>query len=210
MKNSKLLTIVIILFALGTAIYFYPLFPEQLASHWNMQGMVDGYMGKFWGLFLVPLLMVVFTFFFYLIPKIDPEKKNIEKFKGTFESFILIFNLFMLYVYVLTILWNIGYSINMTSSLMPAFALLFYFMGYMMGKVKRNYMIGIRLPWTLASDVVWDKTHKLGEKLFKLTGIITLLGTFFSQYAFCFLFFPIIISIIYLFIYSYFEYQKVK
>lgn len=210
MKNSKLLTTIVLLFSFGTAIYFYPLLPEQLASHWNIQGEVDGYMDKFWGLFLMPILMIIFTFFLYLIPKIDPERKNIEKFEGTFEFFILVFNLFMLYVYVLTILWNIGYSINMISALMPAYALLFYFMGYLMGKSKRNYMIGIRFPWTLASDIVWDKTHKLAEKLFKLTSIIVLLGLFFSQYAFCFLFFPLIISIIYLFVYSYLEYQKVK
>ena len=154
--------------------------------------------------------MFVFTLLFFFIPKIDPERKNIEKFKGTFDSFIVVFNLFMLYIYALTILWNIGYGINMIAALMPAFAVLFFSAGSLIGKAKRNYTIGIRFPWTLASDVVWDKTHKIGEVLFKLTGLITLLGTFFNQYALWFLFIPLISSILYLLVYSYLEYQKVK
>ena len=181
-----------------------------MASHWNAQGMVDGYMSKFWGLFLMPILMIVFTLLFFFIPKIDPERENIEKFKESFESFIVVFNLFMLYVYTLTILWNIGYDINMIGALMPAFALLFYSSGSLIGKARRNYTIGIRIPWTLASDAVWDKTHQLGEKLFKLTAVIILLGTFFTKCALWFLFVPLLASIIYLFIYSYLEYQKVK
>jgi len=210
MNKAKLFAIIVLLFSFGTAIYFYPFVPAQMASHWDAQGMVNGYMSKFWGLFLIPVLMFVLTLLFFFIPKIDPERKNIEKFKGTFDSFIVVFNLFMLYVYILTVLWNIGYSINMIAALMPAFAVLFFSAGSLIGKAKRNYTIGIRTPWTLASDVVWDKTHKIGEILFKLTGLITLLGTFFNQYALWFLFIPLISSILYLLVYSYLEYQKVK
>jgi uncharacterized membrane protein len=181
-----------------------------MASHWNINGEVDGYMSSFWGLFLMPILMIVFTALLFFIPKIDPEKKNIEKFYDEFERFIIVFNLFMAYVYVLTILWNIGYNINMTASLMPAFAILFYFCGTLIGKAKRNYTIGIRLPWTLADDAVWDKTHKLGEKLFKVTALFVFFGTFFTQYAFALMFIPLIASIVYLFIYSYLEYRKIK
>jgi len=210
MKNSKLLTIFILMFVFATAFYFYPLVPQQMASHWNINGEVDGYMSSFWGLFLMPVLMLAFTLLLFFIPKIDPEKKNIEKFYDEFERFIVVFNLFMLYVYILTIFWNIGYNINMIASLMPAFAILFYFCGILIGKAKRNYMIGIRLPWTLASDDVWDKTHKIGEKLFKITALFVFLGTFFTQYAFALMFIPLIVSIVYLVIYSYLEYRKIK
>jgi len=199
------------MFALATAIYFYPTpLPNMMASHWNINGEVDGYVSKFWGLFLMPFLMVVLTALFFFVPKIDPEKKNIEKFYEEFDKFIVVFNLFMLYLYMLTIFFNIGYSINMTASLMPAFAVLFYFCGSLIGKAKRNYTVGIKFPWTLADDGVWDKTHKMGEKLFKLSALFILLGTFFNQYAFALMFIPLIASVIYLFIYSYFEYQKVK
>lgn len=210
MNTAKTVSIIVILLAFATAWYFYPLLPDQVASHWNTQGQVDGYMSKFWGLFLMPILMIVFTILFFVIPNIDPEKKNIEKFWGEFDKFIIVFNLFMLYVYVLTILWNIGYSINMTAALMPAFTILFWFCGSLIGKAKRNYTIGIRVPWTLASDAVWDKTHRVGEKLFKLVALTTLLGAFFVDYAFWLLFVPLFASVIFLIIYSYLEYRKEK
>ncbi len=209
MKKTTILILLLILASFAIAFYFYPLMPDRIASHWNAQGEVNGYMGKFWGLFMIPLMMVFFTILFLILPEIDPERKNIEKFRGIFDWFIVVFNLFILYIYILTILWNLGRQFNMTVALMPAFAGLFYFAGILIGDAKRNYTIGIRLPWTLANDVVWDKTHKLGEKLFKLTAIITLFGTVLPQYAFWLLFAPLTLSIIYLVVYSYLEFRRV-
>jgi uncharacterized membrane protein len=75
-------------------------------------------------------------------------------------------------------------------------------------KAKRNWFIGIRTAWTLSSDTVWDKTHQLGAKLFKVTGLICLVGVFFQQYAFVFLIAPVLLVSLYLVIYSYVEYRK--
>lgn len=184
--------------------------PTKMASHWNWQGNVDGYMNKNLALFFFPFLMIFVNILFYFIPKIDPQKKNIEKFYDSYDNFILAFNIFFLYLYSITIAWNRGFNMNMNVVLMPGFAFLFYFCGDLLKNAKMNYTIGIRLPWTLANETVWDKTHKLGEKLFKLIALSTLLGVFFSQYAIWFMFVPLIISIVYLFIYSYLEYQKIK
>lgn len=210
MKQGKNLSVIVILLAFAMAIYFEPLMPTRMASHWNWQGNADGYMSKGWALFFFPFLMVFLNFLLYFIPKIDPQKENIEKFRNSYNNFILAFNVFFLYIYSLTIVWNMNISIDMNSVLMPGLALLFYSCGDLMKNAKLNYTIGIKLPWTLANETVWDKTHKMGEKLFKLTALITLLGFFFSQYAMFFMFIPLAVSIIYLFIYSYLEYQKVK
>jgi len=210
MNQRQILSIVMILLAFATAIYFEPLMPAQMASHWNFQGDADGYMSRGWALFFIPFLMVIINLLFRFIPKIDPEKKNIEKFGNSYDSFILAFNIFFLYLYSMTLAWNMGLDMNMNAALMPAFAFLFFFSGDLLKNAKLNYTIGIKLPWTLANEGVWNKTHKVGEKLFKLTALSTLLGAFFSQHAFFFMFIPLIISIIYLFVYSYLEYQKVK
>jgi uncharacterized membrane protein len=210
MNQKQMLSVIMILLAFATAIYFEPLMPQQMASHWNWQGSADGYAGKVFALFFFPFLMVILNLLFRFIPNIDPQKKNIEKFWESYDSFILVFNIFMLYLYSVTIIWNMGFKMNMNTVLMPAFAVLFYSCGELIKNVKMNYTIGIKLPWTLANETVWDKTHKVGEKLFKLTALFTFLGAFFSQYAVWFLFIPLTISMIYLFIYSYLEYQKVK
>jgi len=188
--------------------YFYPQMPERMACHWNAQGQVDGYMSKFWGLFFMPFISVGLSLLLILIPKIDPLKSNIERFKKYYCGFVVIVLLFLFYLYLLTIFWNLGIRFNMIRLLVPAFGILFYTCGVLIGKSKRNWSIGIRTPWTLSNEVVWDRTHRMGRKLFKAGGIITLLGILFPEYAIFFILGPIILVALFTITYSYFEYQR--
>ena len=208
MKKINILILSIILLSFALAYYLFPQMPETIASHWNAQGEADGYMTKFWGLFLMPFCLIGLFLMFLIIPKIDPLKENIEKFRKYYDGFILAITLFLFYVYSLTLAWNMGIKFDMTLSLLPAIALLFYGVGILTENAKRNWFIGIRTPWTLSSDKIWGKTHKHGGKLFKIAGIIGLLGLFFSNYAIFFIIIPVIFISIYLIAYSYFEYQK--
>jgi uncharacterized membrane protein len=97
----------------------------------------------------------------------------------------------------------------MSAAMLPMMGLLFIFIGYMLRKAKRNFFIGIRTPWTLSSDVVWDKTHQLGSVLFMLSGALALLGGFSGgMSAFWLMFVPLIGSTIFLVIYSYVLYRR--
>jgi uncharacterized membrane protein len=96
----------------------------------------------------------------------------------------------------------------MITFLSPAFAILFYYSGILIENAKRNWFIGIRTPWTLSNDEVWDKTHKIGGKLFKLAGILALFAIFFERYAILVIVVPLIVVSIYTVVYSYLEYQK--
>jgi uncharacterized membrane protein len=207
-KFANLVSLLIIIVSFGIALYFYPRMGETMVSHWGITGEPDGYMSKGWALFFFPILMIVFTVMFYLIPKIDPLKANVESFRKYFDGFIIVFEMFFLYIYILTIVFNLGYEFSMLTWLMPAFAGLFYYMGVMIGQAKRNYFIGIRTPWTLANDKVWDKTHRLGGILYKFSALIFLLTIFFPATGF-FLFLTYIIgSSLWLMIYSYLEFRK--
>jgi len=210
MRKSKLIVILIILTSFIIGIYFYPQIPEKMASHWNVQGQVDDYMSKSWGLFLMPIISLGLFLLFILIPKIDPLKMNIEKFRKYFDGFIILIILFLFYLYLLTILWNFDNKFSMNQVLSPAFGILFFYCGILIEKVKRNWFIGIKTPWTLSNEKVWDKTHQLGGKLFKIVGIIAFLGIIFPNYTFFLILFPVIAVSIYTVVYSYFEYQKEK
>jgi uncharacterized membrane protein len=198
--------LIILLFAVSA--FFYPQLPERLASHWNAAGEADGYTSKFWGLFLLPVIALGLSFLLVLIPRLDPLKANVARFQSYYYGFIIVFLLFFFYLHLLTIVYNLGYPFNMTLFLIPAFAIMFYFMGMMVGKSKRNYFIGIRTPWTLASDTVWDKTHALGGKLFKLAAVFSLIGLFFGPYAIWFLLAPVLLATVIVVVYSYLAYRQ--
>ncbi len=190
------------------SIAFYPHLPENVPTHWNVQGEVDGYMSKFGGTFTAPFIMLGLVVILLLIPKIDPLKENINKFKDYYYGFIVVFLIFMLLVQLHTLLWGIGIKISVNFFLPIITGVLFYFTGILLEKAKRNWFIGIRTPWTLSSDVVWDKTHKIGALLFKICGVIAIIGALFPKYSVFFILIPLVITSIYLLIYSYVDYQK--
>lgn len=208
MNKIKNIVLLIILVSFAIAFYYYPQMPNMMASHWGFEGEVNGYMSKFWGLFLMPIMSLALFILFLLIPQIDPLKENVAKFRKYFDGFILVFEVFLFYLYLITIFWNLGARFDMTAALMPAMAILFYYMGIMIGKAERNFFIGIRTPWTLSSDSVWKKTHQLGGKLFKAAAVFTALGFFFPTYAIWLMIVPIVGVSIYLTVYSYVEFKK--
>lgn len=210
MKGTGKVIIAIIALSFIIGLFFYPYMPERMASHWDEQGVVNGYMSKFWGIFMIPVMSLALALLFLLLPKIDPLKANIEKFRKYFDWFIIIFLLFMLYIYMITILWNLGARFNMFQLMIPAMGLLFFYLGLLLQKAKRNWFIGIRTPWTMSSDRVWDKTHKLGAKLYMFAGIIALFGILLPRIAIWLVLVPVIIVSIYTVIYSYVIYKREK
>jgi len=208
-RTTIFITIFLIAFSLVFSISVYNRLPEQMASHWNEAGQVDGTMSRFWGAFMMPLVVIVMLAFFLVIPGIDPLKANIAKFRGKFNTFISLIVAFMTYIHILTMVWNLGYDqFNMGTAMMPALGLVFIFAGIMMRKAKRNFFIGIRTPWTLSSDHVWDETHRIGAVLFIVSGIIAMLGVFFGSNAIWLVLVPILGSTTFLLVYSYVLYQK--
>jgi len=210
MKKTTLAIFFIILLSFTVGIYFYPRMPEMVVSHWNGKGEADGYMTKFWGLFLMPIISMVMALLFLTIPKIDPLKENVKKFRKYFDMFIVLILLFFFYLYLLTIFWNLGIKFNFIFAIVPSFAVLFYYIGVLTEHSERNWFIGIRNPWTMSSETVWKKTHKLGGQLFKLSAVISLAGMFFGKYAIYFIIVPVIFTALYTNFYSYFEYKKEK
>jgi len=184
--------------------------PDPMASHWGVNDQVNGTIPRFWGVFLMPLISLGMLLLFLLLPTIDPLKANIARFRGGFNLFIVFMMLFMAYVYGLTLAWNLGFThFKMSASLLPAIGLLFILVGFVIRKAKRNFFIGIRTPWTLSSDKVWDETHRLGGWLFVGSGVLAVLGSFFGGLtAFWFLFIPLIGSTIFLVVYSYLLYVR--
>lgn len=211
--STRLTTVIVLILIIGAIIagaLLWNQLPDQMASHWNTNDQVNGYMSKFWGVFLMPLVTLGMLLLFLLIPNIDPLKANIAKFRGVFNLFITFIIAFMIYIHALTLLWNLGYTrLGIGKAMLPAMGLLFILIGYMLRKAKRNWFIGIRTPWTLSSDHVWDETHRIGSILFMASGVLAFIGSFFGGgVAFWMLMAPLIGSTIFLLVYSYVLYQQ--
>ena len=209
-RTTTIIVLILILTATVAGLLLWNRLPDQMASHWNINDQVDGYMSKIWGVFMMPLITLGMFVLFLVVPSIDPLKANVAQFRGEFNLFIVLIVAFMLYIHALTLAWSLGYTdFKMSTSMLPAMGLLFIFIGFMLRKAKRNFFIGIRTPWTLSSDTVWDKTHQLGAVLFMASGVLAFIGGIFGgMTAFWFLFVPLIGSTLFLLIYSYVLYQR--
>lgn len=208
MRKAEIACIIVVLLSFAIAALLYPQMPARMASHWNARGEVDGYMPKFWGLLMEPLILAGLALVFFAIPRIDPLKTNIERFRNYYDGFIVLFFLFMLATYAQTILWNRGIEISPNVFFPIGFGLLLFYLGFLVEKAKRNFFIGIRTPWTLSSDSVWEKTHRIGGTLFKAAGLISLFGALVPKYSIFFVLGPVLMVAAYTTVYSYFAYQK--
>jgi uncharacterized membrane protein len=204
-RTTTILVLLMILGATVAGLLLWNQLADPMASHWNINDQADGYMSRTWGVFMMPLITLGMFVLFLVIPSIDPLKANIAQFRGAFNLFIVLIIACMVYIYGLTLAWNLGYTgFRMSSAMLPALGLLFIFIGFMMRQAKRNFFIGIRTPWTLSSDTVWDETHRIGSVLFMISGTLAFLGGFFGGItAFWLMFAPLMGSTIFLLMYSY-------
>lgn len=209
-RNTSIIVLILITISIVAGVLLWNQLPDQMASHWNANDQVDGYMPKFWGVFMMPLIVLGMYVLFLVIPGIDPLKANIAQFRGAFNLFIVLISVFMLYIHGLTLAWSLGHqNFKMSAAMLPFMGVLFIFIGYMLRQAKRNFFIGIRTPWTLSSDTVWEKTHQLGSILFMVSGVLAIIGSFLGgELAFWLFFVPLMGSALFLVIYSYILYRS--
>jgi uncharacterized membrane protein len=187
-----------------------PELPEQLAIHWNAAGEPDGTMSKGLALAFLPAVSAGLLLLFAIVPRIDPLGENVAEFRSLYDQFVVVFMVFLAALHTGIVAFNLGYEFDFTLFVLAGVAFLFYYIGILLTDVKRNWFIGIRTPWTLSNEEVWDRTHELGSRLFKLTALIALVGLFFDEYAIYFLVVPALLTAGITVVYSYYIYEKVE
>jgi uncharacterized membrane protein len=207
-RTTLILLLVVFLAALLAGLILYPRLPALVPSHWNMQGDVDGWTSRLGAVLLMPAIMIGTLLLLLVIPAIDPLKKNIAQFRGVYNGFLVVFTMFMLYIHALTLAAGLGSVFNMTQVILPAIGVFIYYTGVLLKQARRNFFIGIRTPWTLSSDTVWEKTHQLGSLLFKISGVLAILGILLPKYGFWLLMAPLLLSSLVAVVYSYFLFRR--
>ena len=158
----------------------YSHLPAQVPTHWNLDGSVT-YSGRA-SLWVIALLPLGCTALFRLLPRIDPKGRNYSRFMGSYETFQLVFLLFMLAVQGFTLVetFRPG-TLDVSVWVTALVSLLFVFLGNMMPKFRQNFFCGFKTPWTLSSETVWVKTHRLGGRAFVAAGLVGLGSCFVSN-----------------------------
>lgn len=151
----------------------YPDLPDRIPTHWNMQGEVDRWSGRrISGALMMPLIILLLWALMRWLPYIDPRHANYAKFTGAFEEIMIAVMLFMLFIHAMILRAALGYPIPEDRWFPVAFGILFIVVGNLMPRARTNWFLGIRTPWTLSSDRVWDKTQRVGGRLFVIGGLV--------------------------------------
>lgn len=161
-----------ILVVVGLALWAYPRMPDPMATHWNLAGQPDGWMPRIWGVLIGPLSVVgVVLLFFGLIPAIEPWRENLQRFWAVYEQAGVALALFLAAVYLVTLLWNLGYPLDLGRVVSVGIGFIFLVMARVLREVRPNWFVGIRTPWTLSSPWVWRRVHEVGAKSMALLGV---------------------------------------
>ncbi len=209
--KTELWPLLILAATIALSIWAYPQLPNVVISHWDFYGRANGWSSRELHTLLFPGLLIGLYTLFTLMPKFDPKSERYSEFAGAYliMRIAILFVLFI--VYLAATLFNLGYNINIGAVVAGVIGLLMIILGNYFGKLKRNFFIGIRTPWALSSDNVWNKTHRLGGRLFMIWGLGLILAPWLiPTIAFIILFGGIIVIISWISIYSYLVFKKEK
>ncbi len=194
-------------FALSGALYAR--LPALLPTHWNIHGAIDGYTPKPWGPFVMPITMAAMLLVFAALPRISPRGYSIERFRAVFAILCAAILGLLFVIHGAVLLAGLGFPVPMERVSPIGIGVLFMVLGNYLGKVTKNFFVGIRTPWTLASDEVWLRTHRVGGMVFVAAGFLSVVSAFFVSGWVVLLVatgFAVVIPVVY----SYLLYRKIE
>ncbi|WP_332852463.1 SdpI family protein [Duganella sp. S19_KUP01_CR8] len=174
--RTRYLLFCALLIAVATAatVYFWPQLPARVPVHWNAGGVVDGYGPKAALWLLGPGMMAMVAWLGMVMPAISPRRFEIGDFEPTYYYVSGVVVGLLAYVYALVLAASLHVQVPMGTAIPAGMFVLLILAGNPMGKVRRNFFMGIRTPWTLASERVWYATHRLAARLMVASGVLGL------------------------------------
>jgi uncharacterized membrane protein len=171
---------IVILAVLAGTLVAYPSLPNVVPIHWDAHGQVNGW-GPKWSLFLYgPGGMLLIVLMFAALPWLSPKKFEVDSFRATYLYIMIVIVAMMAYCQLLILLAALGslsgVVFDITRGIEGGVCLLMALLGNVLGKVRRNFFAGIRTPWTIANERVWNVTHRFAAKTFFAGGLLGLVA----------------------------------
>jgi uncharacterized membrane protein len=205
----KWIPLLIIAAAFIASAIAYPRLPETIPTHWNMDGQPDDWSSRAFGALITPVILLFVWGFVRVLPAIDPRGANYAKFGGAFEAIIDSLMLFLLGMHIVLLRAGLGYPVQIQRIAPFGIGVLLIVIGNLLPRCRPNWFVGIRTPWTLSSDRVWEKTHRIGGRLFVAAGfLIAVAALFWVQWVHVVLITSILLATAAVLIYSYLEWKR--
>jgi uncharacterized membrane protein len=205
----KWIPLLIVVAAFTTSAIVYPRLPDTIPTHWNMDGQPNDWSSRAFGAWLTPVLLLGMWGLLRVLPAIDPRGANYAKFVGAFEAIIDSVMLFLLGMHIVLLRAGLGHPAQMERIVPFGIGVLLIVIGNLLPRCRPNWFVGIRTPWTLSSDRVWEKTHRLGGRLFAAAGLfIALTAIFWVKWAEVVLITLVPLATAAVLIYSYLEWKR--
>lgn len=209
--KTEIWPLLVLLAAIGLSVWSYPLLPAQVVTHWDFYGRPNGWNSREFHAIFFPALLVAMYALFSLMPKFDPRGKRYQEFAGVYRMMRNMILLALTAVFAAATLANLGYAVNIGATVAGVIGVMMIVLGNYFGKLKRNYFIGLRTPWTISSENVWNKTHRLGGRLFMIWGLCLIVSPWLAaKAAFLILIGGLIMIIFGVTIYSYLLFGQEK
>jgi uncharacterized membrane protein len=161
---------------IGTLVVWHGL-PERVPTHWNARGEVDGWSGRRFGAFFVPAIALAMWVLLPLLRKLDPRRANYELFEETYYLIVNCVVLFMGVMHAVMLSAALGWRVDMSRAMLIMIGLMFIVLGNFLPRLRSNWWMGVRTPWTLENDRVWRETHRLAGWTFVVGGVVAVLAT---------------------------------
>jgi uncharacterized membrane protein len=205
----KWIPLFIIAAAVVASAIVYPKLPATIPTHWNMDGQPDDWSSRAFGAWITPVILLGVWALFRLLPAIDPRGANYAKFGGAFEAIIDSLMLFLLGMHIVLLRAGLGYPVQIERILPFGVGVLLIVIGNLLPRCRPNWFVGIRTPWTLSSDRVWEKTHRFGGRLFVAGGfLIVIASLLWVQWVHLVLITVVLLATAAVLIYSYLEWKR--
>ena len=205
----KWIPFVIVAIAAAASLAVYSRMPATVPTHWDLVGRPNGWSSRQWGAWVMPLALLGMAVLVRFLPAIDPRGNNYSKFTGAFEGIIISVMLFMLGLHIIILMAALGYPVAMERVVPFGIGVLFVVIGNLLPRARPNWFVGIRTPWTLSSDRVWEKTHRFGGKVFVLAGVLIVLGVLLlPAVGYIIMSCVVAIATVSVLVYSYLEWKK--
>ncbi len=166
----------IVLVACGFSVALYGRLPDPAPMHWNLHGVVDGWGPRWEAAVLMPAIGLGMIGLMAGLPLLGPFRRNFERFRTTYGRICVAIVTALLAFHLIALLKGIGRSIEIGATMSIVVGLLLAVIGNWLGKVRRNLHVGIRTPWTLANDAVWERTHRAGARFMVSVGLVSALA----------------------------------